>query len=322
LNLKNNIPAVGSYIINEDIPITKNVQNILDLRRIKATEDGSTYKSIYDSFIKDENIVVDVVKKIVNFEGVDYTVSSTDTITVPKNTGTHSLSIVLINNIYYLRLPISLINNIEQIELNNNPLDNIKKQANNTFVYKKSNPTKQIGDGYPHGFISIPIVIKTSAVQKSYIAKSNNSGGTTTLSKFLPVAEKIPFDYSNFPNAELYTYDDSSETYKRTIYIKDEINPTYAISILEEITPPAADPDLSIITNFSGATLLEVFYNAFVVANMVKTDSYYSARGRIVPDDQLYNIKKELMLNMTVDYLSKNSEFFITTGIIYDKDNF
>jgi hypothetical protein len=232
------------------------------------------------------------------------------------------LLIVLVNNIYYLRLPISLINNIEQIELNINSLDNIKKQANNTFIYKKSSYTKQEGVNYTYGFISIPIVIKTSNVQESYIGKSNSSGNTTTLSKFLPVAEKITFDYSNFPNAELYTYDDSSETYKRTIYIKDEINPTYAISILEEITPPAANPDLSIITNFSGVTLLETFYNAFVVANMIKTDSYYSARGRKVSDDQLYNIKKELMLNMTIDYLSKNSEFFITTGIIYDKDNF
>jgi hypothetical protein len=317
-NLKVSIDE-GLYIVEENIPIIKDIQNILDLRRIKATEDVSTYKSIYESFIQNENIIVDVVRKTVNFEGVNYTVSSSDTITVPKNTNTHSLSIVLFNNIHYLRLPINLN---DEIELGSNPLSNIKKQANNTYLYKKSSYTKQEGVGYTYGFISIPIVINTSSVEKSYIAKSNSSGNTTTLSKFLPVAEKIPFDYNNFPNSELYTYDTISETYKRTSYIKDEIDPTYAISIVEEITPPTNDPDLSVITNFSGATLLETFYNAFVVANMIKTDNYYAARGKLIPDDQLYNIKKELILNMTIDYLSKSSEFFITTGIIYDKDNF
>jgi hypothetical protein len=317
-NLKTNIGS-NLYVKEENIPIVKDVQNILDLRRIKATEDSANYRSIYEDFIQNENIIVDVVRKIVNFEGKDYTVSLTNTITVPKNTGTHSLSIVLINNIYYLRLP---INSNNQIELNSNSLDNIKKQANNTYFYKKSSYTKQEGVGYTYGFISIPTVINTSPVEKSYMAKSVSSGKTTTLSKFLPIAEKIPFDYSNFPNSELYTYDEVSETYKRTLYIKDEIDPTYAISIVEEITPPTNDPDLSIITDFSGATLLETFYNAFVVANMIKTDNYYTDRGKLVPDDQLYNIKKELILNMSIDYLSKNSEFFVTTGIIYDKDNF
>jgi len=326
-SIKTNIEnGDGEYSETVSIPIIEEFQRLLDLKRIKVTKTGSEFRSLNrsDDFQKDEYLIVDVVQRLIAFEGkTDIIIKNNDTVDL-NSTNLQNLQIFKKDNgIRYLRLP---INSVNEVEINSNPLNNLKSISNNFYQYKGVNYKKETESGnlrYPNGFISIPILIETRILNdESYIGQAKDDGEYSELLKYSPAIFPIPFDYSNFPDANEYTLNETTGKYEKISYIKDEINTKYIIEILEEVTPPSTTPDKSIIDDLLAPVSLKKFNQVFTDAGHIASDKYYESRGKLIPSDTVYNIKKNIILNMTTDYLSKNSEFFITKGIIYDKDNF
>jgi hypothetical protein len=151
----------------------------------------------------------------------------------------------------------------------------------------------------------------------------SNNGRTCVLTKYNnPNLEKIPFNNSTFSDSSLYGYT-SPNIYQKIIYIKDEIDPSYLVKKTEIIEAPLTNASNSIIANTSTSNpfmTLDFFQTIFSIANHLKIDRYYELRGSLISNDSIYNIKKSVILEMLIDYMGRNSDFFVAKGVSYSQN--